>query len=299
MPPTRKAPRRADRYLLQSYWSDAPLSLLERACLVSWVAAGARVHLYTHDPIPALRAQIPPVARSHIDVRDANEILPRSAKFVYKGAAPKSKRADAFSALPFSDVFRYEMLRQKGGWWMDMDIVLLRRLPTRVLRAPYCFVSERTLQAGAYKSKEPAKPTNAMIGARDPGSAWANWITAAAAEATVDSAWTFMKVFQRSLTELGLERYVEPPEFVMPLNWWDLDGLFDPLATGDCLRPKYGVPGTCADFLRDQKTVGVHLFRGLLRKQDLPYEDRTQIPATSLLGRILAHVEKAAGAPLT
>lgn len=287
---TKKA---AKRYLLQSYWSDAPLSLLEKACLVSWTAFGARVHLFTHDSIPALEAQIPSAARHYIDVLDASAIVPKSKKFAYKGAAPKSKRADAFSALPFSDLFRYEMLRQRGGIWMDMDIILIRPVPARILRQPYFFVSERTLQAGAYKSKELQKPTNAMIGAREPGSAWANWITKNASAKSIDSAWTFMKLFQESLKELDLSRYVEPPEFVMPVNWWDLDGLFE--AGGKCLRVKYGVAATCPSLLQNPKVIGVHLFRGLLRKQDLPYEDRSKIPADSLLGRILAHVEVAAG----
>ena len=287
---TRKVPR---RYLLQSYWSGAPLSLLERACLTSWVAFGARVHLYTHDSIKGLTSQIPAVIRSHVRVLDADAIVDRSRKFNYKGVAPKSKRADAFTALPFSDLFRYEMLRKVGGVWMDMDIVLIRPMPMRVLTAPYFFVSERTMQAGAYKSKDPEKPTNACIGARDPDSAWARWITDAAAATEATSAWTYMKVFQESLTALDLHKYVEPPEFVMPVNWWDLDGIFT--EGDDCLRSKYGVPATCPDTVfNNPKTVGVHLFRGLLRKRDLPYEDADKIPATSLLGRLLAHVDKAA-----
>lgn len=298
MAKTRKAPR---RYLLQSYWSDAPLSLLEKACLLSWTAFGARVHLFTHDDPAALRAQIPPAARSHIEVLNADLILPRSKKFVFQGVSPKSKRSDAFKALPFSDLFRYEMLRQRGGIWMDMDIVLVKPMPARVLKAPYFFVSERTLQAGAYKSKDPSKPTNACIGVRAAHSEWAEWIVAASQKAQITSAWTFMKVFQESLKALDLGRYVEPPEFVMPVNWWDLDGIFTPAADLEnpgCLRSKYGVPSTCHTILRNPKTIGVHLFRGLLRKQDLPYEDRAQIPPTSLLGLLLAHVEKAAGARL-
>jgi hypothetical protein len=295
---TRKAPRQKQRYLLQSYWSDAPLSLLERVCLLSWTAFGARVHLYTHDDPVALRAQIPAAAQPHITVLDADVILPRARKFTYKGPAPKSKRADAFTALPFSDLFRYELLRQKGGVWMDMDLVLIRPMPTRVLRAPYFFVTERTIQAGAYASREPTKPTNACIGARDPNSEWARWITdaAAARTETVTSAWTYMRLFQESLRELDLERYLEPPEFVMPVNWWDLDGIFK---TEPCLRSKYGVPSTCvADVFGNPATVGIHLFRGLLRKRDLPYEDRSRIPPQSMLGQLLAHVETAAGAML-
>jgi hypothetical protein len=102
-----------------------------------------------------------------------------------------------------------------------------------------------------------------------------------------------MKVFQESLTALDLGRYVEGPEFVMPVNWWDLDGIFT--AGGDCLKSKYGVPATCPDAVfKNPKTVGVHLFRGLLRKRDMPYEDPTKIPASSFLGRLLNHVEVAA-----
>lgn len=300
---TRRRPRSGSsgRYLLQSYWSDAPLSLLERACLVSWVAHGARVHLYTHDDPVALKSQIPAGIHPHIAVLDANTILPRTQKFAFKGPAPKSKRANAFTALPFSDVFRYEMLRQKGGIWMDMDIILIRPIPARVRTAPYFFVTERTMQAGAYRSKEPQKPTNACIGARDPGSEWARWITAEAARITaaggVSSAWTFMKTFQESIATLSLAGYLEPPEFVMPVNWWDVDGLFRPLSgPTDCLKPKYGVPGTCArDVFGNPHTVGVHLFRGLLRKRDMPYEDRTKIPPASFMGQLLTHVEESSG----
>jgi hypothetical protein len=290
----RKAPK--GRYLLQSYWSDAPLSLLEKACLLSWTAFGAKVHLYTHDKIADIQAQIPAGARAHVTVLDADVILSRDRKFAYKGPAPKSKRADAFTALPFSDLFRYELLCQRGGVWMDMDLVLIKPMPARVLKAPYFFVTERTIQAGAYKSKEPTKPTNACIGTRDPNSEWARWITEAARTESVTSAWTFMRLFQESIRELKLECYLEPPEFVMPVNWWDVDGIFK---TDPCLRPKYGVPSTCVtDIFTNPATVGVHLFRGLLRKRDLPYEDRSRIPAESLLGQLLAHVETAAGSTL-
>jgi hypothetical protein len=296
---TRKAPR-GGRYLLQSYWSGAPLSLLERACLTSWVAFGARVHLYTHDSISGLEAQIPAVVRRHIRVLDADAIVDRSRKFNYKGDAPKSKRADAFTALPFSDLFRYEMLRKVGGIWMDMDIMLVRPMPARVLAAPYFFVTERTMQKGAYASKDPTKATNACIGAREPNSPWARWITETAAATEATSAWTYMKVFQDSLDALSLRSYLEPPEFVMPVNWWDLDGLFEPadkLAAGGCLKSKYGVPSTCpADIFKNPRVIGVHFFRGLLRKRDLPYEDAAKVPPMSLYGRLLAHVDAAAAA---
>lgn len=285
---TQKRPRT----LFQSYWSDAPLSLLERTCLTSWVRrAHARVHLYTHDSIPKLTAQIPAEIRAHVTVLDASTIVPRRLKFTYTGPAPKSKRANAFTALPFSDLFRYRLLRDRGGIWMDMDIVMVRPIPVRLLRQPYFFVSERTIQAGAYASAAPAKPTNSCIGVREPHSPWATALVAAAAEKKVDSAWTFMRLFQESLKAHDLERYVEPPTAMMPLNWWDVDGMFvaGSGSSGTCLKPKYGVAATCADDLFGPGVFGVHLFRGILRKRDLPYDDPTRIPADSLYGRLIAY----------
>jgi len=293
---TRKVSKsKRSRYLLQTYWSGPPLSLLEKLCLESWVRFGARVDLFTHDSVPGMREQVPIAIRPYVTVIDADVIVDRSKKFDYAGGH-KSKRSDAFKALPFSDLFRYELLRKRGGVWMDFDIVLIRPIPARLFKAPYFFVSERTMQAGAYKSKETSKPTNACIYARDPRSTWANYICEASENAVVDSAWTFMKIFQASLTEVpGLHRYIQPPEFIMPVNWWDLDGMFieaDRLSPTGCLKAKYGVQQTCATILKNPKTVGIHLFRGLLRKRDLPYEDEAQIPSSSLLGRIISHVRK-------
>lgn len=290
---SRKTKKAVKRYTLQTYWSGPPLSLLEKLCLESWTRFGARVDLFTHDSVTTMREQIPVAAKPYVTVINADVIVDRSKKFDYAGGH-KSKRSDAFKALPFSDLFRYELLRKRGGVWMDFDIVLIRPIPARLFKAPYFFVSERTMQAGAYKSKETSKPTNACIYARDPESDWANHICEASEGAVVDSAWTFMKIFQASLTP-ELHRYIQPPEFIMPVNWWDLDGLFTPaekLDKGGCLKAKYGVQQTCQSILKNPKSVGIHLFRGLLRKRDLPYEDETQIPASSLLGRIIDHVRR-------
>lgn len=295
----RKTQKRK-RTLFQSYWSDAPLSLLERTCLTSWVRrAHARVHLYTYDSIPELTAQIPPEIRAHVTVFDAGIIIPKIMKFSYTGPAPKSKRANAFTALPFSDMFRYELLLARGGIWMDMDIIMLKPIPARLLRQPYFFVSERTIQAGAYASAAPAKPTNSCIGVREPHSPWATELAttahSTAAKKSVDSAWTFMRLFQESLKAHDLERYVEPPATMMPLNWWDVDGMFvtGSGSSGACLKSKYGVAATCADDLFGPDTLGVHLFRGILRKRDLPYDDPTRIPTDSLYGRLIAYATAA------
>ena len=68
----------------------------------SFVNGRAKYDLYSYDPISA------PVG---VRLQDASEILPRGELFFAAGS---------YSA--FSNVFRYNLLYSKGGWWVDMDV---------------------------------------------------------------------------------------------------------------------------------------------------------------------------------
>ncbi len=52
-----------------------------------------------------------------MELCDANEILPASKIF-------KDKKRN--SLAPFADYFRWKLLTERGGWWVDMDVVGLR-----------------------------------------------------------------------------------------------------------------------------------------------------------------------------
>lgn len=99
----------------QFLWIGQTLSRMEQLCLRSFIAHGETVHLYTYGSIDDL----PP----GVILRDASEIIPESRIFTYgKGFAEGS-----FAG--FSNLFRYHLLSQRGGWWFDMDFALLRPLP--------------------------------------------------------------------------------------------------------------------------------------------------------------------------
>ena len=49
----------------------------------------------------------------------------------------------------FADIFRYKLLYEKGGWWVDLDLISLKHLP----KVDYFFGGERTKQSGAFKNK--------------------------------------------------------------------------------------------------------------------------------------------------
>ncbi|HEX4964104.1 MAG TPA: glycosyltransferase [Thermoanaerobaculia bacterium] len=94
--------------VIQTLWIGPQLSTLERLALRSFLAHGHEVHLYAYGQVRG----VPPGAV----VRDAREILPEAAVFLYH---------DVPSYSGFSNFFRYKLLLERGGWWVDSDVVCL------------------------------------------------------------------------------------------------------------------------------------------------------------------------------
>ena len=289
---TRKAGLR-----LQTFWTGSPLSRMERAALQSYVNVGHTVHVYTYNPIAEFKAQVP--KSRHIRVHDARDILPESAIFKYKDREGVGKRSDAFRFLPFSDLFRFKMLQKMGGAWIDLDIFLTRRLPFD--RRPYAFSSERTIQKGAYKKKETEVASVSFIKVDGPNSALMNWILDPARAPTPGSQKTpfdYMNLFRKGIEALGLERYVLPPRAFMAMNWWDVKEAFDEGngLPGVCYRGKYGTQPFCVDDLKRRDVYGVHWFRAIVRKKDLPYEAAADRKVTdNLYEQMIGAIESRAG----
>ena len=94
--------------LFQSFWHGGSLNPVAWACYASFISGGHRVDLYTYDEIG-----VPEGVR----LRCAEEIIPREALF---------RRLDSWS--PFSNFFRYQLLLERGGWWIDSDVYYNRKL---------------------------------------------------------------------------------------------------------------------------------------------------------------------------
>lgn len=99
--------------VIQSLWVEGRLSTMERLCIRSFLANGHAFHLYTYGPVEG----VPEGAR----VMDGREVLPESAVFRYEGEG-----FGAGSYAPFADLFRYRLLLERGGWWVDTDVVCVR-----------------------------------------------------------------------------------------------------------------------------------------------------------------------------
>ncbi|MET4802769.1 glycosyltransferase [Bradyrhizobium sp. LB11.1] len=88
---------------------------MSRLSLQSMVRQGHPVKLYTYDNVGAMQARVPP----GVMVVDATNLVPGA---IYQHAVLNSE------IRYFSDIFRYAVLHEFGGWWLDTDIVLVKPL---------------------------------------------------------------------------------------------------------------------------------------------------------------------------
>jgi len=289
--------RKAKELLLQTFWVGKPLSRMERAALQSYVNVGYTVHIYTYNPMEEFMKHVP--KSRHIKVHDAREILPEDKLFQYAGRAEIGKRDDAYSYLPFSDLFRFTMLHKNGGAWIDLDVFMVRPVP---FAKPYVFSSERTIQKGAYKKAEPEIVDMGFIKVPCPASPLTTWILdhIPTGLLTLKSPFDYMNLYRKAIATLELQKYVLPAESFLPLNWWDVKEAFatDAGLPGTCYRAKYGTKPFCVDMLRKPNVYGVHWFRAILRKKGLPYE-RAEDRQTdnNLYDRMITQIEHDAGLP--
>ena len=97
--------------MFQSLWIGNALSPHEIACIRSFLARGHAFRLYCYGEV----ANVPPGCEQ----ADARAILAESEVFAYKGGPEKGSYAG------FANLFRYKLLRDRGGWWVDTDVVCL------------------------------------------------------------------------------------------------------------------------------------------------------------------------------
>jgi hypothetical protein len=118
--------------IIQGLWIGSRLSRFEYNSIKSYLVAGYEYHLYTYDKVD----NIP----ENVIIKDGNEILDKKEIFYYEG-----------SIAPFSDLFRYKLLYERGGVWTDCDIICMKQIPEDN-NHEYIFVAERTILKGAFAS---------------------------------------------------------------------------------------------------------------------------------------------------
>jgi glycosyltransferase involved in cell wall biosynthesis len=108
-----------DNQVVHGMWVGSELSRLELLTLHSFTHFGHAFHLWVYDEP---RAKLP----SGVTLRDASKVVPRDRVFRKAENDPETGVGRGSYGAPFSDLFRYKLLYEHGGIWVDMDVTCLR-----------------------------------------------------------------------------------------------------------------------------------------------------------------------------
>lgn len=103
---------------VHALWIGDQLSPVELLCIHSFLNFGYTFHLWIYSPIENIPEQVV--------VCDANEIL--TSKHIFRYNHTNQFGHGKGSLAGFSDIFRYKLLYEKGGIWVDMDITCLKAI---------------------------------------------------------------------------------------------------------------------------------------------------------------------------
>jgi glycosyltransferase involved in cell wall biosynthesis len=107
--------------VVHGLWIGNRLSKLEQLTIRSFIKHGHEFHLWLYDD---LETPLPP----EVILEDAGEIISRDKIFRKKDIDPETGVGRGSVGAPFSDLFRYKLLYEKGGYWVDMDVTCLKPL---------------------------------------------------------------------------------------------------------------------------------------------------------------------------
>jgi hypothetical protein len=203
-----------------------------------------------------------------VELKDAADILPESSILRHRSG----------SVAPFSDWFRYEMLRRGLGTWIDTDMYLLQPLDEH---SDYLFGEERAgvinnavlrLPASSPVLKEVLAPfEGTMPGWLAPRhlitSRLRKWLGRGIDLGAMPWGTTGPAALTAAAAEFGLSSCAMPPIVFYPVPWQRADWIIDP-----SLR---------LEQLVSTETVGIHLWNECIRH----FKDRPA-PQGSFLHRL-------------
>lgn len=188
---------------------------MEALSISAFLKNGHEYHLYVYDDVKN-------IPRGTV-VKNGAEILSPSLIFEYK---------EHKSYSGFSNLFRYKLLLEKGGWWVDSDLVCLKPFD---FTEDYVFSSEQAcgqqfINCGAIRA--PA------------GSDILSFVWESASNRDpAKLSWGEIgpKLLGQAVREFSLEAYVKPPEVFCPVGYADWADVLDPALTISFNETTYAV----------------------------------------------------------
>lgn len=218
----KRVQKAKNKVIVQSLWVGPRLSRMEYYSIKSFLRLGFVYHLYTYEKVKNV-----PKGVIH---KDANEIMPAKEIFDLKS-----------TYLPFSDIWRYKMLYDKGNYWVDLDMIAIKMFD---FKDDYVFSSERTIQEGAYASYDKKVPNIGVLKAPK-GSEFYLEAYEKCLEFNKknknDDKLKYMKMLRNLIKTRNMQKYVKEPSVFCNLDWWHAREAFE---VHKSYPTKYGVTPT-------------------------------------------------------
>jgi hypothetical protein len=235
--------------IMQSLWIGETLGTLHRLSIASFLHFGDAYHLYCYGEAPD--------APAGVTLRDGNEILPESAIFCYQ------RDPDRGNVAAFSNLFRYRLLLERGGWWVDTDVVCLRPFdfPEEVI-----FSSEDTRGSSKVASAVIKLPAGHTVARQ--------CYEQAERQDRRSLEWGQIgpDLLDRVVRRTKGSGSVKRPGVFCPVPWWRWDCLLAP------------DPGECLSHITEE-TYAVHLWYAMWRRAGM--DRQAALPRTSYCGQLL------------
>lgn len=187
----------ASNRIIQGLWVGGSLSQMEQLSIRSFLANGHAYHLYTYGDVQ----EVPPGTV----VKDGNEILPADQIFTHQSGWGQGSYAG------FADLFRYQLLRQKGGWWTDTDVICLQ---------PFDFTDDYVI-ASSREGEWGAPATNCVL-KMPAGSELAIYLSERSRQRDrhqLQFGEIGPHLLQTAIADLHLDAYVASPQTFCPITW--------------------------------------------------------------------------------
>lgn len=175
---------------------------MERLCISSFLRHGHAFHLYVYQATEG----VPPGTI----VLDANEILPSSQIFMYR---------DVASYAAFANFFRYKLLLEMGGWFVDADTICLK---------PFEFADQYVFSS---QGIDGARMVNVAAIKAPMGSAVMQFVWDACQRLDVGTLrWgqSGPELITRAVEQCALQQHVQAPQVFCPVYFPDWEQVLDP-----------------------------------------------------------------------
>src|SRR5262245_26603865 len=205
---------------VQSLWIGPRLTAMERLAVQSFLDHGHAYHLYCYDVVDG----VPPGAT----ILNGREILPEDEIFGYADGFAKG------SVAAFSNLFRYKLLLDRGGWWVDADVVCLR---------PFDIADERLWASEKLDPPGGLIVSTSVIKAppRDALMAWA-WNTCRQMDRTsITFGQIGPRLLQAGVDALRVHAFMRPHTLFSPIASFDWRTLLDGSRVAAIPADAYGV----------------------------------------------------------